>query len=445
MSKQNDKAWVVAVDMGYGHYRAAHALKHLAPNSKIIIANNYPGIPDRDKKIWRQSRELYEFLSRLKPVPVIGDLMFGILERLQQIPDFYPRRDLTKSVWQLDQTYNYIVKKEFGKDLVETLARHPLPLITTFPVTAFAAEYFDYPNDIWCVICDADMSRFWVPPDPKRSRIKYFAPNGRVVERLKLYGVREENIFLTGFPLPPELIGGVTYSRIRHDLSHRIFNLDPKGIFIKRSNETLKRHLGENFLPKKSDHPLTLTFSVGGAGAQRHLAVHVLHSLRVKIKKHQIRYYMVAGVKKDLAEYFKQEITSMGLSRELGNWVDVIYSEKKNQYFDIFNKLLRQTDLLWTKPSELSFYCGVGIPIIMAPPIGSQEKFNRVWLRAVGGGITQNDPRYCDEWLFDWLNSGGLAKVAWSGFIEAPTHGTYRIEDLILKHKCELEPVPLVV
>lgn len=445
MPTQNNKAWVVAVDMGYGHHRAAHSLKHLAPGGKIIIANNYAGIPEHDKRIWRQSRQIYELLSRLKPVSVVGDLIFGILERFQQIPDFYPRRDLTKPVWQLNQIYNYIVKKEFGRDLIETLARHPLPFISTFPVPAFAAEYFDYPNDIYCVICDADMSRFWVSPDPKKSRIKYLAPNGRVVERLKLYGVREENIYLTGFPLPPELIGGIKYSRIRHDLSRRIFNLDPKRIFVKRHEETLKRHLGNNFLPQKSDHPLTLTFSVGGAGAQRILAVQVLESLRIKIKKHLIKYNLVAGTKKDLALYFRNSVARLGLGREMGKWVDVIYHEKRNDYFSHFNKVLRQTDLLWTKPSELSFYCGLGIPIIMAPPIGSQEQFNRVWLRAVGGGITQNDPRYCDEWLFDWLNSGGLAKVAWSGFIEAPTHGTYRIEDLIMTHKCELEPVPLVV
>ena len=28
---------------------------------------------------------------------------------------------------------------------------------------------------------------------------------------------------------------------------------------------------------------------------------------------------------------------------------------------------MRTTDILWTKPSELSFYCGLGIPIVMAP------------------------------------------------------------------------------
>ena len=32
------------------------------------------------------------------------------------------------------------------------------------------------------------------------------APNRRVLERLREYGVPEKNIFLTGFPLPKELI-----------------------------------------------------------------------------------------------------------------------------------------------------------------------------------------------------------------------------------------------
>ena len=79
MTKIKNKAWVVAVDMGYGHHRAAFGLRDLAPDKKIIIANNYPGIPARDKKIWRESREAYEFLSKFKKVPILGELAFQVL------------------------------------------------------------------------------------------------------------------------------------------------------------------------------------------------------------------------------------------------------------------------------------------------------------------------------------------------------------------------------
>ena len=81
----------------------------------------------------------------------------------------------------------------------------------------------------------------------------------------------------------------------------------------------------------------------------------------------------------------------------------------------------------------------------MAPSIGSQEVFNRSWLKMVGGGVTQNDPKFTDEWLFDWVNSGGLARIAWNGYIEAPTHGSYRIESILTGEKLEVEELPLII
>jgi len=59
-----EKAWVVAVNMGYGHQRAAYPLKSLAYKGKIICANDYEGIPDRDRLIWEESQLLYETISR---------------------------------------------------------------------------------------------------------------------------------------------------------------------------------------------------------------------------------------------------------------------------------------------------------------------------------------------------------------------------------------------
>jgi penicillin-binding protein 2 len=106
----------------------------------------------------------------------------------------------------------------------------------------------------------------------KKSRIKYFAPNGRVVERLKLYGVNPKNIFLTGFPLPKELIGGPEGEIIKKDLIGRLCNLDPNGIFVHKYWRTLEAELGSGTCPLKPNHPLTLTFAIGGAGAQKSLA-----------------------------------------------------------------------------------------------------------------------------------------------------------------------------
>jgi hypothetical protein len=99
----------------------------------------------------------------------------------------------------------------------------------------------------------------------------------------------------------------------------------------------------------------------------------------------------------------------------------------------MFNQVLVDTDVLWTKPSEMSFYVGSGIPIIMAPALGAQEECNKAWLQSVGAGFEQEDPRYVNEWFFDWLDSGWLAEAAMNGFMDASKEGTYHIEDLVFR------------
>ncbi len=439
------RAWVVAVDMGYGHERAAFALKELANHHGVITANNYVGIPESDVRMWRQSRRIYETISRLQATPVVGPYIFEILDRFQQIPLFYPRRDLSAPNLQLKEMYHLIRKKGLCKHLIERLAKDPAPLITTFFLTAFAADEFNYPGDIYCVATDADISRTWAPLDPKRSRIKYIAPNGRVVERLKLYGVPEHQIFLTGFPLPRELVGGPNADIVKEDFGRRLLNLDPHRIFTSRHEKTLRHHLGAHY-PKKPHHPLTLTFAVGGAGAQRALGKTILESLRGRILRHEIRLTLVAGVRPEVAAYFRDAIRALRFpARDIGTWVRILFAPSRAAYFTDFTDLLHETDILWTKPSELSFYTGLGIPILMAPPVGSQEEFNELWLRTVGGGVPQNDPRYTDEWLFDWVESGGLARMAWNGYIEAPTHGAYRVEEIVRGKSYKLASLPLIV
>lgn len=437
-------AYVVSVNMGYGHERAAFALRDLAYGG-IITANDYPDIPAEDRALWGKSRQLYEFVSRLQPIPLIGDIAFGIMNRIQKIADFYPRRDLSHPTLQVLETYGMIERLGLGRHLIEKLSKKPKPLVCTFFIPAFAAEVFDYPEDVYLVVCDADMSRAWVAKDPKKSRIKYFAPNGRVVERLKLYGVPEENIFLTGFPLPKETIGGSNGTVIKKDLVGRLCNLDPNGVFTSKYYQTLEMNLGTGTCPLKPTHPLTLTFTVGGAGAQRTLALDIMKSLRHHLRHGDITLQLSAGTRQHVAAAYRKFAIDNGLRSALGKTLKIHSSASRTSYFHEFSTLLRQTDILWTKPSELSFYTGIGLPIIMAPPIGSQEEFNRIWLKQVGSGVSQNDPRYTGEWLFDWIASGGLARMAWNGYIEAPTHGSYRIESILTGENIKLEKLPLIV
>ena len=443
------KAWIVSVDMGYGHQRTAFPLRHLAFEGKVIQANHYSGIPERDKKIWQYSKKFYEFVSRLKRIPLFGETIFFTFDHFQKIFAFYPKRDLSKPNFQLKQIYS-LIKKGWGRDLIKRLKtqnsklKTNLPIISTFFTPAFMAEINNYPGEIFCVVCDADIARTWAPLIPPKSKIKYFAPNQRVVERLKLYGVKAENIFLTGYPLPKENMGTKNLEILKRDLSHRILNLDPQKRYRKNYDLLIKKYVGQ--IPPKSNHPLTIMFAVGGAGAQKEIAIEILKSLKEKIEKKEVKIILVAGIRKKVKDYLEEKIKKLGLEDYIvtphnestpPGYVDkggeILFEKDTEGYFQSFNSALRKTDILWTKPSELSFYCALGLPIIIAPPIGSQEDFNQEWLLRLGAGLNQENPAYADQWLFDLLDSGWFAEASLQGFIEGKKLGTFNIEKIISK------------
>ncbi|MEK7653181.1 MAG: hypothetical protein AAB358_01740 [Patescibacteria group bacterium] len=443
LSHKACKAWVITVDMGYGHQRASFPLRKFAPGG-IICANNYPGIPDRDKKLWVESRRFYEFISRFKKVPFLGEKAFELFDRLQEIPAFYPRRDLSRPNVQLKQIYSLFEKMDWGKHLIKKISKRPFPLVTTFFAVAMMAEYYNYEGDIFCVVCDADISRAWAPLRPQTSRINYLAPNKRVEERLKLYGIRPDKIYLTGFPLPDENVGK-NLKDLKLDLGRRLVQLDASKVYLSQYKKTLLSQLGRKNLKTKPTRPLTITFAVGGAGAQRELGAEILKSLKKEILSGKVKLNLVAGVNLEVNQFFKEAIKNLGLRGKLNHGLDIIFQKSKDDYFEEFNHVLRGTDILWTKPSELSFYCALGLPIIMAPPIGSQEIFNQKWLTSIGAGMPQEDPRYTSEWLSDWLKSGWLAEAAMQGFLEAPKYGTYNIERIIFHRLGEMKKVKTVL
>src|SRR3989344_2089932 len=423
MNTENKKAWVIAADMGYGHQRTAYPLKDLAFSGKIINANSYDGIPEKDKRFWHTIKFLYEFISRFKRIPLIGNVIFSFFEKFQVILSYYPKRDLSSTDSNIKIVFSFI-KKGWGEDLVLRFKKNPLPIISTFFTPAFMAEHNKYPNDIYCVVCDADIARVWASLDPQKSKIKYFAPCTWVRDRLKLYGVDPKNIFLTGYPLPKENIGE-NMEILKEDLRNRIVNLDPKQNYRQIYKPLIQSYLGE--LPEKSDHPLTIMFSIGGAGAQKEIGVRAINSLREKIKNNKLRMIIAVGVRGELTKYFADNIKGL----KLDGWVHILSAKTTNEYFEKFNQALRETDVLWTKPSELSFYAGLGIPIIIAPSIGSQEDFNRKWLLHIGAAVPQENPKYTDQWFFDLLNAGDFAEIAMQGFIEIEKLGTYNIKKIL--------------
>jgi len=418
--------WVVSADMGYGHQRAVHPFEQRAYNG-VLDAANIPGVTDAERKRWQRYLKLYEFLSRAKGLPLIGKQLFGLLDRMLHIPSAYPMRNLSRSTFQVDMLDKEI-RRGLGSGVVTTISSQWLPLLTSFYVPAIAADLAGY-EPIYTIICDADLNRVWVAKEPWESRINYFAPCGKAAQRLKQYGVPEERIFLTGFPLHEDLLGGRDLSVLRHDLGIRLRMLDPLGRFRATMGASVERFLGEYaFGEPPANRVLTVTYAVGGAGAQRELGADLMRSFAPRLNEGTMRLVLVAGTRADVRDYFEEQRREI-LSPDAN--VHVMHAPSLDAYFREFNAVIRETDILWTKPSELSFYTGLGLPIIMAPTIGSQEKFNRKWLREVGSGMRQENPNHATEWMFDLMANGRFADMAWLGFLRARKMGTYHIQDVI--------------
>jgi hypothetical protein len=421
------KAHVVAVEMGYGHVRAAASLASVF-ETEVILADS-PSIADAsERRLWAQARGFYEGLSRLSQFPFAGPLLQGLLEAITAIPHLHPYRDLSKPTSGARYLAR-LIRKGLGKGLAEHVKRAGLPLVTTFYSTAIAAEYHGCER-VYCVVTDGDVNRIWAPLEAGRTKIRYLAPAARAARRLRSYGIPAAQIALTGFPLPGELLGGQGLSFLQRCLARRLVRLDPEKAFRAGYGDELHHFLGP--LPQGEEgQPPLMTLAIGGAGAQVELAKTLVQSLRPSILERRLRLALVAGVRKEVASKLEAHLLASGLFQELGGGVQIVLEADMPSYLARFNQLLSETDILWTKPSELTFYGALGLPLVLAPPIGVHERYNRRWARESGAGLKQRDPRYANGWLGEWLADGTLAGAAWSGFTRLPKFGSHRILETV--------------
>ncbi|NTV89613.1 MAG: hypothetical protein HGA22_04525 [Clostridiales bacterium] len=435
---QDTSAWVVTANMGLGHQRATWPLRELADSGIQLFGDNILS-SQKERNQWLLFQRSYESLSRVRRLPVFGPFLYNLLEKLQNISPYYPLRDLSTPSLQLKYLYS-LVRKGMGSSLCRMLSQKSLPVITSFYAAAMAAEeHTSLP--VFCIICDADINRVWVAENPHKSRIVYFAPCGNAMRRLKQYGVPDERIFMTGFPLPEENIGGPDMPILKADLAKRLLRLDPSKRFRTIHGVEAGYYLGEYWKPEDDDNRFTVTYAVGGAGAQAEIAAGVLKSLAPRIREGSLRLNLVAAHRTEVHDYFLKLLDEYSLAGNTN--VSIIYDQNKDKYFEAFSQAMRTTDILWTKPSELSFYCGLGIPIIIAPPIGPHEIQNQRWIRDLGAGFHQEEPEYCGEWIMDYLNDGRLAQAAWDGFLYARKMGTYKIREILSTGGMERDYSPL--
>ncbi len=438
--RDHARAWVVSADMGFGHQRAAHGLAHLAEGGILTAGSPEITAPD-EVRFWRRLTGSYEFLSRTKSVPVVGGVLFGLLDSVLTIPPFYPLRDLSHPS-PGNHIVDRLIRQGLGRSLLQRIRTVDLPVIGTFYAQCHAVDLL-LESPVYCVICDADLNRVWVASKVERSRIRYFAPCGRVMRRLREYGVPDDRIFMTGFTLPRENVGGWGMEVLKRDLLARLGRLDPRGRFSSVFGPTVSALLGGSPEPSASRAPVTVSFAVGGAGAQVEIGATLATVLKPAILGGGMRLILIAGISPVVERAFREAVTRAGLESALGTGVLVVREHDLPAYFERFNALMRETDILWTKPSELSFYSALGIPIVMAPSIGPQEDKNALWLMDKGCALPQFKPAVALEWLSDMLREGVFAEKALNGFVKNRKLGVYKIEEVLATGAMARETHPL--
>ncbi len=227
---------VVAVDMGYGHLRAATPLAEQL-GSEVLHVDRPPIVAAEEERLWRRVRSAYETVSRLSQIPVVGAPLRYLLDWTTNIPRLHPYRDLsapTSGVLTLER----LIRRNLGQGLVHYLRETGAPLLTTFYSPAIVADRAGL-DRIFCVVTDTDLNRVWAPVQPRETRIRYLVPTRRAARRLQAYGVPPERITFTGFPLPDSLVGGPSLSTLKRNLAARIVRLDPSAEFRRSMPEEL--------------------------------------------------------------------------------------------------------------------------------------------------------------------------------------------------------------
>jgi hypothetical protein len=424
-----NKTTLVAIEMGYGHLRPAHALAERL-DTPVLEVDRPPLADATERALWSRARGIYEFGSRLSQLPVVGGPLRQALDSLTSIEPLHPFRDLSAPTAGT-RTLERMRMRGMGRGLVEHLGRTNSPLLTTFFAPAVIADRAGC-EPVYCVVTDSDINRVWAPIDAARSRIRYFAPSLRVERRLRAYGVPAEHIEYTGYPLPHELLGGIDLPVLKQNLAARLVRLDPEGRFRQAYRDELHHFLGELPAPGEIEkRPPRLTFAIGGAGAQARLARDFLPGFRGLIESQRFRVSLVAGVRKEVADDFRSSVAAAGLEPHLGRGLDILIEEEMPAYFRRFNELLTTTDILWTKPSEITFFAALGLPLVFSWPMGVHERYNRRWAMHAGAGLKQSEPRFAADWIGEWLSDGTLAAAAWSGYMRLPKFGLYRIVETL--------------
>ena len=411
----NPDFYITTVLMGYGHLRAADNVAGLGLG-RLVRVDQPPFASLADIWVWKSSQDLYHAVSRA--VETRLRFLFRVLERIEDIPE-----DSTLASMDYSMLVACLIRMGVGRGLRRLSAESDgalkghscLPRLHTFFVPGLACIYNRFPGKNYQLLCDADFHRVWAPIKPNDGDVTYLIPTAAGADRMMSYGVSHERIVVTGFPLPVANTGGMNLNVLKPDFLARLERLSPQ-----------------------SDSPLRLVFSLSGAGCYLHLLKALIRELLPELRSGKLTLCIAAGdnarAKAEIESHLarlKVGATAEGGCAIPADGVTILYSPDVLEAFALFNRALRESDLLITKPGELVFYAALGMPQVLLPPVGKHEFKNRAYLIENSAALDLPGAESAGAWLLAQRANGAWRHAAESAFARLPKLGTFAINDVV--------------
>ncbi len=389
---------VTTAMMGYGHMRAADNLASRG-YVQVMRVDKPPLVGTTEDAVWKGTQWGYHTVSRLVEGP--WNVLWKVLERMEEIPEDSRQASLWPS-----RAIEAGTRAGLWQNVAAAVQKDGLPVVHCFYLPALVAAYHGCTNPNWQLLCDVDFHRIWVPTRADKYRLEYCVPTPAGADRLMSYGVPSRAIHVTGFPLPVSLTGGEDLATRQAHVDARLTRLSPD-----------------------SNEPFSLLFAISGAGCYLDLLEDLVRSLVGPIRDGEVNLRIAAGSNTEIRDRIQGWLSVFGLAQHRN--VKVLFRPDVFDGLHRFNRAIPKSDILITKPGELVFYTGLGIPEVLLPPVGQHEDKNRRYLLDNGCAADYPGPENLLSWLREARRAGLLADLASNGAARIPATGTHVIHGLV--------------
>lgn len=194
----------------------------------------------------------------------------------------------------------------------------------------------------------------------------------------------------------------------------------------------------------KQKKPMRFLLTIGGAGAQREIFAAIIRHMIPNITAGKAALYINVGDYRNVWDELEKEIPELQsmTQKHFDNWKDTVdFSEKAldsaNEvtgihafyHADIYeavyctNLLMRSTDVLVTKPSELAFY---PIPKLFIKCVGGHEQWGAIHSAEIGDGTMEcRDIPHTLQMMHQFMKDGSLLVQMCDNIMRNKEQGIY--------------------